>query len=336
MTAANSSLGLDTITFNIEGEGPHSVALTSELPTITAPVVIDGYAQPGASANSNTPAQGTNAVILIDLNGSSAGPSANGLVGINVGDFPTNHVVEGNYIGTDVTGSVALGNGSHRVEIFCCGTNISIGGSSAGTGNVISGNSGSVIFVGDSSVAVNIQSNLIGTGSGMTNLGNVAHGVYVLESDDSSIGGTANGAGNAISFNGGAGVALDLFGHTGNAILSNSMFFNGDLGIYLGDDRPTPNDPEDADTGVSGGNKLQNSRTSSTPRSYLAETWRSSTRSIRPRETRATRSESNSSARTLAPTPTDTLPPGARATPVPTPSPTPVVGATATPVPTSV
>src|SRR5262245_56776486 len=48
---ANSSSGADTITFNIPGSGVHTIAPTSALPNITEAVTIDGYTQPGASAN---------------------------------------------------------------------------------------------------------------------------------------------------------------------------------------------------------------------------------------------------------------------------------------------
>ena len=40
----------DTIDFNIPGSGVQTIAPTSALPAITAPVTIDGYSQPGASA----------------------------------------------------------------------------------------------------------------------------------------------------------------------------------------------------------------------------------------------------------------------------------------------
>src|SRR2546422_5413375 len=48
---ANTLPGTDTITFNITGGGVHTINLTSALPTITEAVVIDGYTQPGSSAN---------------------------------------------------------------------------------------------------------------------------------------------------------------------------------------------------------------------------------------------------------------------------------------------
>jgi hypothetical protein len=68
--AANNTAGADAISFNIPGPGVRTITPTSQLPTITSPVTIDGYTQPGASAN--TLAVGDNAVLLIELNGNGA------------------------------------------------------------------------------------------------------------------------------------------------------------------------------------------------------------------------------------------------------------------------
>lgn len=46
---ANTSLGTDTITFDIPGTGPHTIAPLSALPAITDPVIIDGCSQPGSN-----------------------------------------------------------------------------------------------------------------------------------------------------------------------------------------------------------------------------------------------------------------------------------------------
>ncbi|MFN2511683.1 MAG: hypothetical protein ABR568_09595 [Pyrinomonadaceae bacterium] len=67
MLDANANAGTDTITFNITGSGVHTIAPLSVLPTITDPVIIDGYTQPGASAN--TLAVGSDAVLLIEIDG---------------------------------------------------------------------------------------------------------------------------------------------------------------------------------------------------------------------------------------------------------------------------
>src|SRR5262245_56169125 len=75
---ANAAVGeTDTIEFAILGDGLHTITPLSPLPTITDPVVIDGYCQPGSSPN--TLAVGDNAVLTIELDGNSAGTDANGL-----------------------------------------------------------------------------------------------------------------------------------------------------------------------------------------------------------------------------------------------------------------
>ncbi len=47
--------------------GPHTIQPISTLPTITDPVVIDGYTQPGASPNTDGPGLGLNTVLEIEL-----------------------------------------------------------------------------------------------------------------------------------------------------------------------------------------------------------------------------------------------------------------------------
>lgn len=123
---ANASAGLDTIDFNIPGAGPHTIRPASDLPTITDSVIIDGYTQPAAVPNSNPITTGSNAVLKIELDGTNAGDRANGLFitggnsvvrGLVINRFRegivlgTNggNVVEGNFIGTDPTGTLRRG-----------------------------------------------------------------------------------------------------------------------------------------------------------------------------------------------------------------------------------
>src|SRR5215218_4606694 len=73
---ANVSAGADTINFNISGTGVHTISPASALPHITTPVIINGYSQPGSSVNKL--AKGTNAKLLIEINGNNAG-GASGL-----------------------------------------------------------------------------------------------------------------------------------------------------------------------------------------------------------------------------------------------------------------
>ena len=74
IVSANNNPGLNTIRFNIPGTGAQTVAPATAFPDILNPVTIDGYSQPGSSANTLT--NGNNAVLLIRLDGAGIGDRA--------------------------------------------------------------------------------------------------------------------------------------------------------------------------------------------------------------------------------------------------------------------
>lgn len=162
-------------------------------------------------------------------------------------------VVQGNYIGTDVTGHYGLGTSGKAIALQSC-SSVTIGGS--GAGNLI-GNSTGVAGYGiflQGCVNSTVVGNWIGTdNTGTYAFGNSQDGIYLVSSTNNVIGGTASGAANVIRFNAGAGVNLST-GET-NLISANSIYDNGRLGIDLGNDGPSPNDPGDNDGGA---NQLQN------------------------------------------------------------------------------
>ena len=182
------------------------------------------------------------------------------------------NVVQGNYVGTDVTGTVALGNGANPYlgdlgGVRVIGHNNQLGGTTQATRNVISGNrGGGVVFGTWSAITASgnlVEGNFIGpdaTGSGT--LGNQGDGVRTgdFSPSNNTIGGTVAGSGNVIRGNSANGVVIVCCA-TGDAILGNSVSGNGQIGIdlslpgTLNGDGVTPNDPGDADTG---GNDLQN------------------------------------------------------------------------------
>jgi hypothetical protein len=189
---------------------------------------------------------------------------ANDSFGANIkleGDFApvSGSAVKGNYIGTNAAGTGALGGGP-GIHLFP-GSDVAIGGSSAGEGNVISGNGGygiRMVYDCVTATANNvIQGNRIGVdASGTGPLGNVESGIYLgCLAQNNQIGGTAVGAGNTIAHNGapgasvGAGIFLESTAGTGNSIRANRIFSNKSLGIALGSSAPIPNDPTDGDTG---------------------------------------------------------------------------------------
>ena len=176
----------------------------------------------------------------------------------SAGLIPTNNVVQGNYIGTDATGTADVGNVNDGVRIAAANNNL-IGGASPEAGNVISGNDDLGIQVGgfvaaETADSNTIQNNLIGTNAaGTGDLGNTAAGLQIFNGSNNVIGG-APGSGNRIAFNQ-AGVAIVGTSNVGNSVLANSIFANDLRGIDLGYNLETPNDTGDADTGP---NNFQN------------------------------------------------------------------------------
>jgi titin len=359
----------------------------TELPALTdaAGVLVDGYTQPGASPN--TLALGDNAVLRVELTGSSGlvgiglraaspsntiqgllisefaiagillertsgvivrgsffGTDAAGSIGrpggmaiwiapIDGEGFPAvppvvggtspgdrnliNHgitashsfggVIQGNYIGTDSSGTHSLGSDGAGVFLDAS-FNYTVGGSLATAGNLISGNDTGILIDGGDLViegnrigtdysgsmpipnrfgislgpnnpspnririrqnlisgnaeagilvgafGVEITGNFIGTdATGVAPLANRGPGIVASGGGEGRIGGTDPESGNVIAYNGGPGVAVT--GASGLRISVNSIHDNEGLGIDLGSDGPTPNDPGDPDSGPNG---LQN------------------------------------------------------------------------------
>jgi FG-GAP-like repeat len=158
--------------------------------------------------------------------------SANHASGVWInGDGATGNVFQGNKIGTDITGTVALGNFFWGVVLQEAANN-TVGGLGAGAGNLVSGNDqGGVGIRGIDAVGDVVQGNLIGTDvTGTKALGNAYSGVYVgdwgVSGDAASaatIGGTAAGAGNVISDNGNWGVWITGKGTTGVVVQGNMI-----------------------------------------------------------------------------------------------------------------
>ena len=117
------------------------------------------------------------------------------------------NLVTGNFFGTDVNGTAAGPGNGNGVVIDSTASNNTIGGTGAGAGNVISGNSGDGIDIsGDGNF---VQGNKIGTDVvGSSSLGNQVAGVRILGSFN-TIGGTGSGAGNVISGSKDEGIFVD-------------------------------------------------------------------------------------------------------------------------------
>jgi hypothetical protein len=195
-------------------------------------VIVDGTTQPGYAGQP-----------LIQINGAGLGANGDGLQilagncvvsglviyhckrdGIRIQNGGTN-VVQGNYLGTDVTGTNNLGNTGSGVYILQSSGNL-IGGTNAAARNVISGNVHG-IYIDDNSLPDTgtgnlVQGNYIGvTATGTKALGNTNNGVYIVTAPGNVIGGTLPGSGNLISGNALSGIFISGAGANGNLIQGN-------------------------------------------------------------------------------------------------------------------
>jgi len=236
----NAATGPGAIQFNIPGGGVQSIQLTSPLPPIVNPVVIDGTTEP---EHQNSP--------LIQLDGSQLASGSDGLVisggdstveGLAIVSFPGSaivvnslggNVVAANYLGVTVAGNQAEANGV-GITVIDSSAN-TIGGTTAAAGNVIAGNDGNGIEIdqGSGSATSNeILANLIGTAAnGTVALGNGQAGIVLNGASGTLIGLPATGLGNVIAGNVGPGIEV-LAGASGTVLQNNS--------IGVARDRQTP------------------------------------------------------------------------------------------------
>ena len=166
--------------------------------------------------------------------------SGNDEFGLVLVNGATANTVLGNHIGTDVTGTVDLGNRFSGIIIQNASDN-TIGGTAPGAGNLISGNDENGVFLlnaGGPADQNEILGNRIGTDiDGAASLGNTVDGVRIDGGTGNTIGGLASGARNLISGNGQNGVTLQSVGSDNNAILGNYIGVDADGVTPLGNGR---------------------------------------------------------------------------------------------------
>jgi parallel beta-helix repeat protein len=145
----------------------------------------------------------------------------------------SNNFIQGNKIGTDVTGSVALGNWGDGVLLTNIATGTVIGGNTANdVGNLIAGNKADGVRIEDHSDGNLLQGNVIGK----LLVPNEVDGVLIRTSSYNAIGGTVLGTGNAISQNYRNGVVVQGFAYGSmNEIRGDYIELNGGSGVVLSD-----------------------------------------------------------------------------------------------------
>jgi hypothetical protein len=233
------------IVFAVAGE----ISLTTALPAITVPLEIDATTAPGYAEGAPVVAIDGGGTVPVGLDvGAAAGGSR--IFGLAIGGFGTGIVLAADdssvcsdFIGTDLTGTVADSNG---IGLEITGDDETIGGTRCcgGTGNLISGNEEyGIVNLGSHN---HIAGNLIGTdATGAAPLPNGAAGIRVGATATATLIGGAGeaGPGNTIAFNGGPGVLVEP-GATGTEIIANSIFANEGLGIEIPAGGGAPPSPE--------------------------------------------------------------------------------------------
>jgi parallel beta-helix repeat protein len=231
---ANADTG-DTIVFRIPGAGPVVISPASALPAVVKQVVVDGTTQQGYAGSPLVQIAGNAG----DGDGLVLGSGSNGstVEGLDISAFTagagirvlsTNDLITQNYLGTNPAGTAAAPNGYGISVLAGHGT---IGGATAGSGNLISGNLlGGIQVVGSAASGAVIQGNTIG---GMLGLGNAGAGI----SDDLAtitIGGIVPGEGNIIGYNSGFGISLASTAAANSAVRQNRIIGNTAGGISIG------------------------------------------------------------------------------------------------------
>lgn len=147
--------------------------------------------------------------------------SGNGKAGVSLsGAAATGNIVQGNLVGTDVTGTLSLGNGSPGIWLSGAVSN-SIGGSSAPARNLISGNRQDGIAILTNSVGNTVVGNWIGLNVlGTAAIANGYNGISISGASSNTIGAPSPEGQNVISGNTGHGVQI-AFGSAGNSVIGN-------------------------------------------------------------------------------------------------------------------
>ncbi len=255
---SNASPVRDTIAFSIASISK-SIEAKSGLPPITNPVTIDATTQLGYAGSPLVELSGkklSNGESGLNLN---AGLSeVRGLVinqfpgfGITI-EGPGGNRIESNFVGTDLSGQLAKGNGLSGIQVLNSDNN-RIGG--PGVGNLLSGNGWEGVRVWGSLSHSNwIQGNRIGTdANGLSAVPNLLAGLVLAGSSSTSIVG-ADGTdaddtrkGNLVSGNGLEGIRI--YGSNRNTVAGNwvgvnktgnAALGNNEGGILL-DDNATEN-----------------------------------------------------------------------------------------------
>ena len=229
--------GADATTRNVIS-GNTSVGISLESPAAGCVVSANyiGVNSTGTAAVPNgggVSLGGSNHTLGGDTAGESNVISGNSQGGVSVSG--TGHLIRGNYIGTNAAGTAALANGGIGIRVLAA-SGVTIGGTAAGEGNLVSGNGSDGIVTDGASSAVTIQGNKVGTNAAGTAAIPNQSGV-VLDGDGHMLGGGSAAARNLVSGNSSHGVVLAGSGlvvrgnYVGTDAAGNAALANGGFGL---------------------------------------------------------------------------------------------------------
>ena len=216
------------------------ISSSTPLPALTRPMTLDATTQPQFSDVDRPVVEirgagaGSGAGVDVQARSVVRGLAVNGFdVGIRVVGAGAGSVIQTNHVGTDVTGTVALGNVTEGLAIET--TDVTVGGASPSARNVVSGNDGDGIRVSAGGDRLLVLHNRIGTdATGQVALPNTQEGIDLFGPTGVSIG--RPGQGNTISGNDDAAVRGEL---TDSRIQGNLLGVAADGTTALGNDNQT-------------------------------------------------------------------------------------------------
>jgi CSLREA domain-containing protein len=244
----NAPSGADQIQFNLPGSGVQTISAASALPTLTEPVVLDGWSQPGFSHLPLIQLSGVypNIANLLSVAGGAStirGLILNGYFSAGIALTSDNNTVQGSFLGTNPAGTAAFSQAGAVGLQISTGSNNLIGGAAPNAGNLLSGNYYAGLQIVGVSAGNQVLGNFIGTdasgtlaipnGSGSAYAGIFMQGSGLNSISNTVIGGSAPGQRNVISGNNGDGIGL-WDGVTGTLIKGNAIGVAADGASPLG------------------------------------------------------------------------------------------------------
>lgn len=203
----------------ISGNNNGGIALINQSSSLSSGTIIKGNLIGLRAAGNAKLANGGVGILLTSAVNTQIGGTAvaarnvisGNAGGINIQNGSNGNILENNFVGTDTTGTVALNNTGNGIDVIDSSNNL-IGGTTAASRNLVSGNGSVGISIADAGAGAlgnRILGNFIGTEiTGTAKLANASYGIVVAGADGTVIGDDIAGAGNLISGNGGIGIQI--------------------------------------------------------------------------------------------------------------------------------